>query len=263
MENCHYLLFKFVVFQMLFSGLCFSLENHEKEAIPFKMETLQCYMSGNLKVNIKCRYPHFDGESEFVRWVNEVVLENAKNTFVEWVKETSTEEITSEEFDQEAIDIAFDVREMCYQLTPVYFSPNFISLSGEIHSFSGLPHGGSKYLGFNYFWDGKRASVVKLDQTFDCTEEFERFLSRYSTQFFRENRMGYYCVDDEYSSAIDIRLEDCRVATLSEEGLVITFQPYKVGSWADGPFSVTVPFKDLAPFTRSDGPLGHLSQGLH
>ena len=230
---------------------------------PYKIQNQRCMILGRLKASVGCFYPQFDGESEFVKRVNQFVSQNAKIIFCEWMSSISAEEMIVEEFDQEAKDLAFDRRELRYKLTPVYISSNFVSLFGETNRFSGLPHGSSRYQSFNFWWDGCQLNQVTLEQMVNCSEEFAEFLSSYCIKALKENQIGYFSVADEFSSTIDIQLEDCDVVTLSESGLTITFQPYKVGGWADGPYSVTVPFKEISDFITSGGPVSHFIENLN
>ena len=238
---------------------------YEGRAMPvsYSIQTKRALLQGNLKVSAGCFYPQFYEDNEFFQSVNQAVSQNAKTIFCEWISNMSLEEMKTEEFDQEAIDIAFDRREFQYKLTPVYATPKLISIFGETNKFSGLPHGSSRYLSLNFWWDGRQVNQIALGQMINCSEEFEEFVSSYCTKFFKENRIGYFSVADEFSSTIDIQLEDCDIVTLSESGLTITFQPYKVGGWADGPYSVTMPFKDLTNFIISDGPISHFVKSLH
>jgi hypothetical protein len=57
---------------------------------------------------------------------------------------------------------------------------------------------------------------------------------------------------------VKIELIDLNAFTVFNDGLTITFQPYHVGSWADGPYSVTIPYSKPAPFIRPKGPLSEL-----
>lgn len=220
-------------------------------------------MQGSLKANAASFYPRFDEKNEFLKRVNKFISQNAKTIFCEWIHKASDEEMAVDEFDQEAIDIAFDHRKFRYKLTPVYASLNLISLFGETNSFSGLPHGGSRYHSFNFWWDGQQLNQVTLEQMVDCSEEFLEFLSSYCIRFLKKNQIGYFSDADDFSSKIGIELKDCDVVTLSKTGLTITFQSYKVGGWAEGPYSVTVPFDKVSKYIINNGPVSHLISSLH
>jgi len=231
-------------------------------SIPYSTQNQKGLLLGNLKASAGCFYPQFDEKNEFIKRVNKFVLQHAKTIFCEWILKTSDEEIASEELDQEAIDLAFDHREFRFKLTPAYASSHLISLFGETNRFSGIPHGSSRYLSLNFFWDGRKVTQVALGQMVHFSEEFSAFLSSYCTRFLKKNQIGYFSDIDNFSSTIRIQLDDCDVVTLSESGLTITFQPYKVGGWADGPYSVKVPFEELSNFIIADGPISYLINGL-
>ena len=76
----------------------------------------------------------------------------------------------------------------------------------------------------------------------------------------KAEQVGYSYPDPSGNLPIEIELKDLKVFTLSKNGLTITFQPYHVGGWADGPYSITIPFQHLLHLTRLKGPLNELAR---
>jgi hypothetical protein len=53
--------------------------------------------------------------------------------------------------------------------------------------------------------------------------------------------------------------ENFEAWNISRRGLAITFDPYQVASYAEGPKHVVVPFGELKSIVRADGPLSAVS----
>lgn len=71
----------------------------------------------------------------------------------------------------------------------------------------------------------------------------------------KRDHVGYCSSNSEGDIPVEIELKDLNIFTLSERGLTITFQPYHVGGWADGPYCVTIPFEILKHLIKPNGPL--------
>ncbi len=178
---------------------------------------------------------------------------NAKEVFDNFTREFADEEQVIEEFNKEAKAIDFDKRQVSYILTPTYASPRLVSVFGELHEYSGLPHGRTRYSAYNYRRDEKELHEVTLKDLFSPDKNFADFIVDYCTSTLKTEKIGY--TDDLFP---EFKPEDLHVFTLSKNGLTIIFRPYHVGGWADGPYSITIPFQTLMPYIRPNGPLDEL-----
>jgi len=144
----------------------------------------------------------------------------------------------------------FDKRHISYSLTPTYASSSLVSVFVELYRYgTGMPHGCSHYTSYNYWFDGKEMQEINLGSLFLSDKNFADFLTQFCLSSLEKERIGY-C-----DTPIEITLEDVQIFTLSKSGLTITFRPYHIGGWADGPYSTTIPFESLKSFINPQGPL--------
>lgn len=231
-----------------------------KTQITFTIKNDHFSFQGNLRASGECSYPEFQNDKFFFQQINRKLREKGKGMVCEFISEIAKLEESEEEFDEETRDVDFDKREFRYRLTPVYASDMLVSVFGASDYYAGLPHGSSSYSGFNYWCDGKETHELTLESLFDPTKEFGSILSEYCLTTLTEDKIGYLYPDPEGNIPVKIEFEDLGAFTLSENGITITFQPYHVGGWADGPYSVIIPFQKLIHLIRADGPLGEFTQ---
>ncbi len=271
----------FTVFLVLaFSGLCFSSEDEhlqlnesfEREyqapwtdgrfpyegkstEISFKKKIDYFSFSGNLKVKANNSYPEFQNDNSFIQEINHRVRQNAKDELCKFLFNFVVEEKEGQQLDQDALDLEFDKREFRYLLNPTYASPQLVSIFVELNYYAGLPHGSSHYCELNYWMDGQQIHELTLESLFSLEKDFASFLIDYCLSTLKNDQVGYFYPDPDGNVPVKIELKDLNVFTLSKNGLTITFQPYHVGGWADGPYSVTIPFDELIHLIRPNGPL--------
>jgi hypothetical protein len=226
-------------------------------AMSFKKETDNFSSAGKLKVNVESSYPIFQGNTLFIQEVNCKLHDNAKTVHSQFIQQFSDEEKTQCEFDEEAISMDIDKRDVLYILTPTYASSRIVSVFGELHIYQGLPHGSSRYYALNYFSDEKQIYQFTLEDLFLKDKNFIDFIIEYSLRSLKIEKVGY--TGDLFP---EINPEDLHVFTLSKNGLAITFQPYHIGGWADGPYSITIPFQKLMPYIKPEGPLDIITKEI-
>lgn len=210
---------------------------------------------GNLKAKGESAYPQFESNDELFQTINQKLSDNAKKRLREFISKVLQEEESLEEFDQEAQDIDFDKRELEYKITPIYASDRLVSIFGELDYYAGLPHGSTHYYGYNYWREGQQIHELTLESLFDPEKDYGNFLIEYCMSTLKRDHVGYCSSNSEGDIPIEIELKDLNIFTLSENGLTITFQPYHVGGWADGPYFVTIPFQTLKHLIKPNGPL--------
>lgn len=223
--------------------------------VPFDEQTVKYSSDNKLKIKVTAGWPVFQRESFFLQKVNDE-LENSSNlVFKGYVEKYRQEEREGRDLDEEAISLDFDKRMISYSLTPIYASDSLVSVFGELHWYAGMPHGGCQYSSFNYWFDGKEVHKLCLNSLFCSDKDFSDFITRFCLSTLKNERIGYCNPDAEGHIPFEITLDDMQIFTLSESGLTITFRPYHVGGWADGPYSITMPYESLKPFINPLGPL--------
>lgn len=220
----------------------------------FEKKTENFTTENKLIIEVTSSRPVFQNKSLFFQTVNEHVLNNSQEVFTRWTLQFTEEEKEICELDEEAISMDFDKRQIAYILTPTYASDKFVSIFGELHKYAGMPHGSTRYYAFNYWFDGKKMQELTLNSLFLTNKNFIDFITHFCLSTLKNECVGY-CNPDDGAIQIEITLDDIEVFTLSKSGLTITFQPYHVGGWADGPYTITLSFESLTPFLNPQGPL--------
>lgn len=222
----------------------------------FEKKTENYFSENKLKIKIASDWPVFQSKNLFLQKVNVELQNNAHQVFIEYIEKYKQEEKEESELGEEAISMDFDKRDISYALTPTYATSSLVSVFGELYRYGGgMPHGCSHYFSYNYWFDGKEMQEISLSSLFLSDKNFADFLTHFCLTTLKDERIGYYSPDPEGHIPIEINLDDLQVFTLSKSGLTITFRPYHVGGWADGPYSITIPFESLKPFINSQGPL--------
>jgi hypothetical protein len=133
--------------------------------------------------------------------------------------------------------------QMNYHLRAILFSDNVVSLMGDVFVYDHLPHGWIRYEGKTYIKTNGSFKEIKLDDLFPQTSQKE-FLRSYCENFLkRDNNCNYFQGIDPLRDHLDQEL--IKVFVVDHESLILIFQPYAVGGFADGPFTVKIPFTEL------------------
>lgn len=133
--------------------------------------------------------------------------------------------------------------EMNYHLRAILFSDNVVSLMGDVFVFAHLPHGWIRYEGKTYAKTNCSFKEITLNDLFPQSSQKE-FLRSYCENFFKHNsNLSYFQGTDPLCDHLDQEL--IKVFVVDHESLILIFQPYAVGGFADGPFTVKIPFTEL------------------
>lgn len=143
--------------------------------------------------------------------------------------------------------------QMNYHLRAILFSDNVVSLMGEVFVHSHLPHGWIRYEGKTYIKTNRSFKEIKLDDLFPHTSQKE-FLRSYCENFLKkDNNCNYFQDPDPLRDHLDQEL--IKVFLVDHESLILVFQPYAVGGFADGPFVVKILFTELIGKWQAGNPL--------
>jgi hypothetical protein len=143
--------------------------------------------------------------------------------------------------------------QMNYQLRAILFSDNVVSLMGEVFVFAHLPHGWIRYEGETYVITNGSFKKITLNDLFSLPSQKE-FLRSYCENFLKHDKNCNYFQDaDSLCDHLDQEL--IKVFVVDHESLILIFQPYAVDGFADGPFTVKIPFTELIGKWQADNPL--------
>lgn len=133
--------------------------------------------------------------------------------------------------------------QMNYHLRAILFSDNVVSLMEDVFVFAHLPHGWIRYEGKTYVKTNDSFKEITLNDLFPKSSQKE-FLRSYCENFLKhDNNCNYFQGVDPLRDHLDQEL--IKVFVVDHESLILIFQPYAVGGFADGPFTVKIPFTEL------------------
>jgi hypothetical protein len=142
---------------------------------------------------------------------------------------------------------------MNYNLSAILFSDNVVSLMGDLFVYAHLPHGWIRYEGKTYVKINGSFKEITLNDLFPQASQKE-FLRSYAEHFLKhDNNCSYFRGDDPICDRLDLGM--IKVFVVDHESLILIFQPYAVGGFADGPFTVKVPFTELIGNWQKGNPL--------
>ena len=143
--------------------------------------------------------------------------------------------------------------QMNYHLRAILFSDNVVSLMGDVFVFAHLPHGWVRYEGKTYVKTNDSFQEITLNDLFPMPSQKE-FLRGYCENFFKQDTNGNYFQGVEpLLDHLDQKM--IKVFVVDHESLILVFQPYDVGGFADGPFTVKIPFNELIGKWQTGNPL--------
>ncbi len=154
-------------------------------------------------------------------------LDKLKHTFLTKICEAEVEEAP------------FD---FTYELRTVLFSKDLVSLFGIFHEYTNLPHGHARYEGKTFCRIKGRFEEIAFAELFSTADQKE-FLRNYCERELKKEGTSYFSHEDHWKKSLE--LEDIHTFVIDHRNLIIIFQPYVVGGYADGPFVVKIPFDQL------------------
>ncbi len=150
------------------------------------------------------------------------------------------------------LDISFDVE---------YADNDLISISFLESNFSGGAHPNYNYSTLNY--DLKNGRELKLADLFKSGAKYLQTLSAYSLKDLQSRTDGgenQGLAQDMWEEGAKPTAANFKSWNLTRKGLLITFDPYQVGSYAEGPQFVIVPYAELKSIAKADGALAKMQK---
>lgn len=214
---------------------------------PFYWEehSLKTEFETTIEVSAECSYPYFYENSSLINYVNKNVDFTATKRFHDFVEYEKT---SPEEYDKGFGGCFFECR-----FFPACCFRNLVSIYGFESQTRACPHGWTRYEGKNFWQKGHDVVELSLDDLFIKGSNWCRFIINYCEDYFKSIRYGYYAFD--YGLAPELEMNDLKIFVLTKKGLMIIFESYKVGGWADGPDVVVIPYQELEKFIDPQGPL--------
>lgn len=130
-------------------------------------------------------------------------------------------------------------------------SDRLISLLCEHSEYTGGVHPNSHFDRFVFWWDGHSAIQLKLEDFFLRYSDWKQTLIDHCLCELEGLEASWPSYLDDYPEMLD-------VFTIHPNGFHFHFAPYAVGSYAEGSYTVTIPFEALDEFLQPDGPAAAL-----
>lgn len=132
-------------------------------------------------------------------------------------------------------------------------SPALISLLITSWTYAGGAHGSLHFIGLNWHLTDGQATPLHLADLFPGPDtRWQRLLLNHVTAELKEKKATAILHGQR------LELSDMAIFTLSPRGLSLWFAPYAVGSYAEGPFTVTLPLDRISEFLPAESPVRHL-----
>jgi len=200
-------------------------------------------------IDLSFEYPSFTTKNSLTKQIRRIIQNHISTLERNFVNEIV------DRYDHGEFDEYYDgpSRNLDYRLIPTYYSEDLISLYGCCFRYYAHPHGCIRYEG-RTFWEKDHAiRELALDELFIQDSGYTSFIIGYCEAVLKATGAGYYTPD--YPIVPVITPFDIRTFILTKKGMTIIFQPFIVGTWTEGPDYVVIPYEDLKPFIRPQGPL--------
>ncbi|GMV99359.1 MAG: hypothetical protein AMXMBFR84_04980 [Candidatus Hydrogenedentota bacterium] len=119
-----------------------------------------------------------------------------------------------------------------------YAGDSLISLLFSMDTYTGGAHGYGTYVTFTFQLGAADVKQLSLDDLFTAGTDYRKTLETICLAKLKEDGAGFV-IDGTVS---ELKEEDLNLFTVSAGGITIYFPPYAVGSYAEGPREVLIPF---------------------
>jgi hypothetical protein len=214
--------------------------------LPFKLTKVADFVS--ISVNVKDKYeaiymyPSIITGTKTNREINERLEKEAsseKKKFTDEAEEFFSAQESAGEWQED------------YSYTIEYYSPELISLSGEVFSYTGGAHGNTFYMSSNYWVKDGKALLLGLSDLFTPKSDYTKVLSDYCIRDLRKQQAGWV-LNGELK---ELKADDLSAFVISPRGVTFAFAPYAAGPYVEGSYFVTVGFAELKGAVNPSGPL--------
>lgn len=141
---------------------------------------------------------------------------------------------------------------LSYHLRTVFYSKQVVSLFGEFHEYTHLPHGWTKYEGRTFYKINGQFSQLVLNDLISTKEGWE-CIRNYCERALKNDPCTYFSGKEPLRTALE--LEDFNTFTLDDQALILVFQPYTVAGGTDGPPFVRISWDEFREIITPSHPM--------
>ncbi len=193
----------------------------------------------------KMRYTYFQLKEEYSKYASKINKALRDKVAPFFANEYENDDTCDRHQDPDY----FVVIDACHVVSVnIYNSQFLIVLMGNDWE-GGGPHG--SYQSYEYLFDLNTGEELSLKNFYKGTEkEFKKMVAEKVKEDFKENSEPYFAtnVEDAYKSAYALAsIEDTLETDVSfeEDCILYSFERYALSSYADGPISVKISYKEL------------------
>lgn len=139
-----------------------------------------------------------------------------------------------------------------YTFRKVLFSKQIVSLFGEFNVHDRLPHGWNYYEGKTFYIINNLRVEITLKDLFK-TDAQREYLRQTCENVINKEAISYFAGKEPLLTTLAPK--DIHTFVIDDKNLIIIFQPYVVGSGADGLFIVKIPFDQLIGKWQAGNPI--------
>lgn len=215
-------------------------------ALHFKLTKVADFVSTNVNAGDKYEasymYPSFITDTKASREITERLEKEAASERKKFTDEAETFFSAQESAGEWQENYSYSVE---------YYSPELISLSGEVFSYTGGAHGNTLYMSSNYWIKDGKALRLGLSDLFMPKSNYIKVLSDYCIRDLRKQQAGWV-LNGELK---ELKADDLSAFLISPRGITFAFAPYAAGPYVEGSYFVVVGYKDLKGIINPNGPL--------
>ncbi len=141
-------------------------------------------------------------------------------------------------------------------VTVRHYSSSLISMVNEAYRYTGGAHGMTYYTTMNWVVGKNGATEFTIDQMFKKGTEWRKTISDYVIRDLRA-RGASSVVSGEVR---DVSVESMNRFTVSPAGIDLIFGPYEMGCYAEGTWTVLVPWSACKGLIDPTGPVAAISE---
>lgn len=132
-----------------------------------------------------------------------------------------------------------------------YYSADLVSLYGMVFEYTGGAHPNTDYYSLNFWTKDGNAVPFGLSRLFKAGSAYLSMLSRHTIASLRKQGAS------SITSGLVTRFtaDDLKTFVLSPVSITFIFSPYAVGSYAEGSYTVTIPYSVLRDDIDPAGPI--------
>ncbi|MCX5682436.1 MAG: DUF3298 domain-containing protein [Planctomycetota bacterium] len=213
-----------------------------KKTLPLRLVRVAEYTRLRESPAITATHPEFTSQSPAIQEAGRHVSKAVTAAYKEFINGAKAGDLPPE------IRARYELQDDC---RVKYFSDTLISVFGTRFSYTGGAHPNTNHYSLNYLLKDGKAAPLALADLFLPRAAWEKRLSDLVMEVLRRKKAGWV-LDGTLKG---LKPKDLEVFTLTPRGITFVFSPYAVSCYADGTFTVVVPFKKLEGLIDPAGPM--------